>query len=59
MARSLTAGIDPSALDAMVEVLITMKTTLAHEPRVTPVSPTLASPTSVETPALVAVREVA
>ena len=41
MARRLTAGIDPATLDAMVEVLITMKTTLAHEPRVPTPTPTL------------------
>ena len=65
MARSLTAGIDPAALDAMVEVLITMKTNLAHEPRATTATPTLATPNRAEaaappeTPTLVEVREVA
>jgi DNA-binding MarR family transcriptional regulator len=33
MARHLTDGIDPAMLDAMTEVLITMKSSLAHEPR--------------------------
>lgn len=50
MARRLTAGIDPAALDAMVDVLITMKTALAHEtmktalahdPRAGPATPPL------------------
>ena len=33
MARRLTLGISPAALEAMTEVLIAMKTTLTHEPR--------------------------
>jgi DNA-binding MarR family transcriptional regulator len=36
MMRHLTAGIDPVALEAMIEVLITMKTSLTQEPRVAP-----------------------
>lgn len=39
MVRHLTAGIDPAPLDAMVEVLISMKTTLTQEPRVTALTP--------------------
>jgi len=33
MARQLTMGIDPTALEAMIEVLVTMKTILTQEPR--------------------------
>lgn len=32
MARRLTQGVSPAALEAMTEVLIAMKTTLTHEP---------------------------
>jgi MarR family transcriptional regulator for hemolysin len=60
MARRLTSGIDPATLDAMVEVLITMKTTLSHEPRVHTSAATLVeAPTLVEARALVEAREVA
>jgi len=37
--RRLTAGIDPAPLDAMIEVLVTMKTALTQEPRVTALTP--------------------
>lgn len=33
MARRLTRGIDPAALDALTEALLVMKTALTHEPR--------------------------
>ena len=33
MARRLTMGIDPTALEGMIEVLVTMKTILTQEPR--------------------------
>jgi MarR family transcriptional regulator for hemolysin len=58
MARQLTAGIDPAALEAMIEVLITMKTTLTQEPRLA--HPTLPPgiPPSMPTP-LAKTREVA
>jgi DNA-binding MarR family transcriptional regulator len=55
MARRLTAGIDPATLDAMVEVLITMKTTLTQEPRVTALTPE----PRVTPPTLIEAREVA
>jgi MarR family transcriptional regulator for hemolysin len=46
MLRRLTEGADPATLETMIEALITMKTTLTHEPRVS-------------TPTLVSEREVA
>ncbi len=55
MAHRLTAGIDPATLDAMVEVLITMKTTLTQEPRVTALTPE----PRVTHPTLIEEREVA
>ncbi len=39
MARRLTAGIDSATLDAMAEVLVTMKTTLTQESRVSTLTP--------------------
>jgi DNA-binding MarR family transcriptional regulator len=54
MARRLTSGIDPITLDAMAEVLITMKTTLSHEPRVPAPAPVL-----IDVPSLIDAREVA
>jgi DNA-binding MarR family transcriptional regulator len=67
MVRRLTTGIDPAPLDAMVEVLITMKTTLTQEPRVTALAPEphVATPTLAPTlpptlaPTLPQAREVA
>lgn len=60
----LTAGTEPASLEATVEVLITMKTTLTQEPRVAPLShePRVAMPAALA-PALAATlvpaREVA
>jgi DNA-binding MarR family transcriptional regulator len=46
MVRNLTAGIDPAALEATIEVLITMKTTLTQDPRATaPTAPAATLPT--------------
>jgi len=39
MVRRLTEGVDPGALDGMVEVLVTMKTTLTHDSRITALAP--------------------
>jgi MarR family transcriptional regulator for hemolysin len=67
MVRRLTAVIEPAPLDAMVEVLMTMKTTLTQEPRVTAltpeprvISPTLPPTVTLPpTPTLIQAREVA
>jgi DNA-binding MarR family transcriptional regulator len=55
MARRLTDGIDAATLEALTEVLITMKTTLTHDPRgAIPPMPTL-----IDAPNMVDTREVA
>ena len=61
MVRRLTAVIEPAPLDAMVEVLMTMKTTLTQEPRVTALAPEprVISPTLPPTSTLIQAREVA
>jgi MarR family transcriptional regulator for hemolysin len=52
MARRLINGIDPTTLDLMTEVLITMKTSVTHEPRTT-------APIPAPIPMLADAREVA
>jgi DNA-binding MarR family transcriptional regulator len=61
MVRRLTAVIEPAPLDAMVEVLMTMKTTLTQEPRVTALTPEprVVGPTLPPTSTLIQAREVA
>jgi MarR family transcriptional regulator for hemolysin len=56
MARRLTQGISPAALEAMTEVLIEMKTTLTHEPRGDVAAN---NRTTLDMPNLVEAREVA
>jgi DNA-binding MarR family transcriptional regulator len=50
--RRLTAGIDPAPLDAMIEVLVKMKTTLTQEPRVP--APTAEAPVATAMPSATA-----
>jgi hypothetical protein len=59
MARQLTMGIDPTALEAMIEVLVTMKTILTQEPRTAAPATLPAALPPTLAPTLITAREVA